>query len=211
MKTATPTNHGKPAFTLVEVLLVVVLIGVVLAVFATFSMEPNMSRQLNWGSQFMSAKLREVRGVAAMRMTPARLLVHADPQQPELMWQSCMIVAETEIGSDVWESVSIPEKLPRGVCWVSPAGVPGWTGPVSEGGKVVSLLQGAGMWREGVACWAYEYTPTARITGPHYDLFLAEGSTLGGIGQLNHPKSYRGLRVNAYGQVFDIADMVQIK
>lgn len=207
-----PCSHRRDAcraFTLVEVLVVVAVLSVMLVVAGSMTGNAGLDRRLNSGAQFVYSKLNETRGVAAMRLTPALLLVHADPAQPELMWQSFVIVAETEIGSGTWVEVGTPARLPPGVCWVPPAGVPGWTGPVSDGGVATALPTAAGAWAAGCACWAYEFSPAGRIKGRHYDLFVAEGSTVGGVGALKNPKNHRGLRVNAYGHVLDIADMPQ--
>lgn len=197
------------AFTLVEVLVVVAVLSVVLVVASTIGGNAGLDRRLNSGAQFLYSKLNEARGVAAMRLTPARLLVHADPVQPELMWQSFVIVAETEIGSGNWIEVGTPARLPQGVCWIPAGGLPGWAGPASDGGASTTLPAAAGAWAPGCACWAYEFSPAGRIKGRHYDLFIAEGSTVGGVGALKNPKNHRGLRVNAYGHVLDIADMPQ--
>lgn len=199
------------AFTLLELLVVIVIITVALTVLGMSTAQPDVSRRLNWGAQLVSGKMREARGVAAMRMSNARLLVHANPAQPELMWQSFAIVAETEIGSNVWEPVGMPDKLPAGICWVPPAGAAGWSGPLSSGGKAVQTMVRIGIWPDGTACWAYEFTPSARIASGHYDVILAEGSTLEGIGLLRNPQNFRGMHVNAYGHVSEIADMVQIR
>ncbi|MFN0078429.1 MAG: hypothetical protein ACKVY0_18385, partial [Prosthecobacter sp.] len=100
------------AFTLVELLVVIVIITAALSILGLATAEPSVGRRLNWGAQFISGKVRETRGVAAMRLSNARLLIHTNPTQPELMWQSFVIVAETEIGSGVWEPVGDPQKLP---------------------------------------------------------------------------------------------------
>ncbi len=198
------------AFTLVELLVVVTLLAGLLTAFAVFSTKPDSGRRVGLGMQFLAGKLRETRGVAAMRLTQARLLIHADPSQPELMWQSCVIVSESETGSGTWEVFSEPQKLPPGVCWVPPDGAGGWSGPLSTGGMMMPLPQTAraGAWKPGCACWAYEFTPTGRIANRHYDLILGEGSTTGGVGVLQNSKNYRGLRVNAYGHVIEVADLV---
>lgn len=205
-------NHARMpagAFTLLELLAVIVIITITLSLLGLATAEPDVSRRLNWGAQFISGKMRETRGVAAMRLSNARLLVHANPAQPELMWQAFAIVAESEIGSDVWEPVGAPARLPAGICWVPPAGSEGWSGPLSSGGKPVQLATRIGLWREGTPCWAYEFTPAARITNRFYDVILAEGSTLEGVGLLRNPRNFRGLHVNAYGHVAEIADMTQ--
>lgn len=199
------------AFTLLELLVVIVIIAFVLATLGLATTEPGVGRRLNWGAQFVSGKVREARGVAAMRMSNARLLVHADPTQPELMWQSFAIVAETEIGSGVWEPVGDPQKLPAGICWVPPTNAANWSGPVSFGGKPVQIVTRIGLWEEGASCWAYEFTPSARIASRCYDLILAEGSTVEGVGILKNSQNFRGMHVNAYGHVSELADMVQIR
>lgn len=198
-------------FTLLELLVVIVIITITLSILALSTAQPDVSRRLTWGAQFISGKMRETRGVAAMRMSNARLLIHANPAQPELMWQSFVIVVETEIGSGVWEPVGMPDKLPAGICWVPPTGAAGWSGPLSAGGKPADSVSRIGLWQEGTPCWAYEFTPSARIASRHYDVIIAEGSTLGGIGLLRNPQNFRGMHVNAYGHVSDIADMVQIR
>ena len=208
-KTQAPRSAS--AFTLVELLVVIVIITITLSILGMATAEPGVGRRLNLGAQFLSGKVRETRGVAAMRLSNARLLIHANPAQPELMWQSFVIVAETEIGSGVWEAVGDPQKLPTGICWVPPAGASGWSGPLSSGGKPVQTSSRIGLWQEGTPCWAYEFTPSARIASKHYDLILAEGSTIEGIGILKNSQNFRGMHVNAYGHVSEIADMVQIR
>ncbi|MFO1484978.1 MAG: prepilin-type N-terminal cleavage/methylation domain-containing protein [Verrucomicrobiaceae bacterium] len=199
------------AFTLLELLVVIVIITIALSILGMSTAQPDVGRRLNWGAQFLSGKMRETRGVAAMRLSNARLLVHANPMQPELMWQSFVIVAETEIGSGVWEPVGDPQRLPAGICWVPPTGAAGWSGPLSAGGKPVQISTRIGPWLEGSACWAYEFTPSSRIENRRYDLILAEGSTMDGVGVLRNPQSFRGMHVNAYGHVSEIADMAQIR
>ena len=199
------------AFTLLELLAVIVIITITLTILGLATAQPGVGRRLNWGAQFVSGKMREARGVAAMRLSNARLLVHADSSQPELMWQSFAVVAETEIGSGVWEAVGDPQKLPAGICWVPPTSAMGWAGPVSSGGKLVQIVTRIGLWQEGASCWAYEFTPSARIASRCYDLILGEGSTLEGVGILKNSQNFRGMHVNAYGHVSEIADMVQIR
>ena len=201
----------RTAFTLLELLAVIAIITMMLAVLGLSTSEPGVARRLNLGAQFVSGKLREARGVAAMRMSNARLLVHTDALQPELMWQSFAIVAETEIGSGIWEPVGDPQKLPPGICWVPPANTMGWGGPLSNGGKQVQTVTYIGPWRAGAACWAYEFTPSARISSRCYDLILAEGSTVEGVGILRNSQNFRGMHVNAYGHVSELADMAQIR
>lgn len=199
------------AFTLLELLVVMVIITISLCILGLAMAEPDVGRRLDRGAQYLSGKVRETRGVAAMRLSNARLLVNANPAQPELMWQSFVIVVETEIGSDVWEPVGTPDRLPAGICWVPPSGASGWSGPLSIGGKPVQITQRIGAWQEGTPCWAYEFTPSARIASRRYDLVLAEGSTLGGAGVLRNPHHFRGMHVNAYGHVSEFADMMQIR
>ena len=198
-------------FTLLELMVVVVIITITLAILGVALAEPGVGRRLNLGAQFVSGKIREARGVAAMRMSNARLLVHADPTQPELMWQSFAVVAETEIGNGVWEPVGDPQKLPTGICWVPPMSAMGWSGPLSYGGTMVQSVTRIGLWKAGTSCWAYEFTPSARIASRCYDLILGEGSTLDGSGLLRNSQNFRGMHVNAYGHVSEIADMVQIR
>ena len=199
------------AFTPLELLVVIVIITITLAILGIATVDPGVGRRLGSGAQFVSGKMREARGVAAMRLSNARLLVHADPTQPELMWQSFAIVVETEIGSGVWEAVGDPQKLPSGICWVPPTSAMGWAGPVSSGGKQVQIVTRIALWREGASCWAYEFTPSARIASRSYDVILGEGSTLEGVGILKNSNNFRGMHVNAYGHVSEIADMVQIR
>lgn len=205
-------RHLQPstaAFTVLELLVVVAIIAAVITLMSSAMAEPDVGRRLNWGAQFVSGKMRETRGVAAMRMSNARLLVHMNPSEPELMWQSFVIVAETEIGSGVWEPVGVPQKLPAGICWVPPGGAAGWSGPLSSGGQPAQTSTPTGAWPGGAACWAYEFTPAARIASLSYDVILAEGSTVGGVGVLRNSHNFRGMHVNAYGHVSEIADMTQ--
>lgn len=202
-------RHSHPsAYTLVELLIVVTVIAIALSLFASLSTKPEFSRRLTTAGQLVSAKVREARGVAAMRQSNARLLIHADPSQPDLMLKSVVIVVETEIGSQQWEPVRDAEKLPRGACWVPTDGGYGWTGPKSVGGKEVRLGQAVGAWTPGTVCWAYEFQPTGRITSVRYDVYLAQGTTEGGDPVFYNPANFRGLRVNSYGQVSELATAV---
>jgi prepilin-type N-terminal cleavage/methylation domain-containing protein len=208
---STLTNRLRHGFTLLELLVVIVIITLVMSILGLSTAQPDTGRRLERGAQFLSGKVRETRSVAAMRLSNARLLVHMNPAQPDLMLQSFVIVVETEIGSGVWEPVGDPQRLPAGICWVPPLGVEGWGGPRSIGGKPAQSTQRTGAWLEGSACWAYEFTPAARIDSRRYDLILAEGSTMSGIAVLRNPQNFRGMHVNAYGHVSEIADMAQIR
>jgi prepilin-type N-terminal cleavage/methylation domain-containing protein len=201
-----PRRHRTHAFTFVEILIVLTIIAIAMSLFATYANRPDTATRLSSARQMTWAKLREARGVAAMRQSPARLLIHMDPSHPELMYKSVMIVAETEIGSDQWEAVHDTDVLPRGVCWVPPAGVAGWTGPCSSGGKAITLGTAIAGWKSGTACWAYEFHSSGRITSSRYDLCLAQGSTEGGAPIFYNPSNYRAVRVSAYGQVSELAD-----
>lgn len=201
-----PLRLSHRAYTLIELMIVITVIAMALSLLASHSSKPEFSRRLTTGAQLFSAKLREARGVAAMRQSTARLLVHTDPSQPELMLKSIIIVAETEIGSNQWEPVGDAEKLPQGVCWVPVGGGYGWTGPLSSGGKDVTFADAAGAWNPGTACWAYEFSATGRISSAHYDAYLGQGATEGGDAVFYNPKNFRGLRVTSYGQVSGIAD-----
>jgi len=209
------TTHRRSSaagFTLLELLVVVVIISIVLSILGLATAEPDMGRKLERGAQFLGGKVRETRSVAAMRLSNARLLVHMNPAQPELMLQSFVIVAETETGSGVWEPVGDPQKLPPGVCWVPPTGInDGWAGPRSTGGKPAQTQQRVGAWLQGSSCWAYEFTPAARIESRRYDLILAEGSTMDGFAMFRNSRNFRGMHVNAYGHVSEIADMAPIR
>lgn len=193
-----------------ETLVVVTILAGMLTALAVMAGRPESGGHLGRAAQLMAGKLRETRGVAAMRLTPARLLVHADPAQPELMLQSCVILSETEAGSGEWEVFSEPQRLPPGVCWVPPDGAKGWTGPLSAGGAFMALPQTAkaGQWRPGCACWAYEFSATGRIQNRSYDLIMAGGSTLAGTAVLQDSRNFRGLHVTAYGHVVEAADLV---
>lgn len=195
--------HG---FTLVELLIVMLLITTTLGIFASLSSKPDVSRRLNTAGQLFYGKLREARGVAAMRQSNARLLIHTDERQPELQWHSVTIVAETEPGSGIWEPVGAPEHLPQAIYCVPNDGAYGWSGASSFGGQNMTLEIGVGGWMAGTACWAYEFKPTGRISSLRYDCYLSEGF----IDDKHQPrllnsKNLRGLRVNTYGQVSEVA------
>lgn len=193
---------ARSAFTLVELLVVMLLVTLALTFFATLTVKPDISRRLNAAEHLFQGKLREARGVAAMRQSNARLLIHADPSQPELQWHSLTIVVESEPGSDRWEPVGTPEKLPEAVFWVANHAGDSWTGPTSFGGQEMRPGFRIGGWQAGIVCRAYEFKPTGRISSLRYDCYLSEGSAnLTSQPRLLHPENIRGLRVNTYGQV----------
>src|SRR6476660_6672269 len=141
--------HQGRGFTLVELLSVMLFITLALTFFASLSSKPDISRRLNTAEHLLHGKLREARGVAAIRQRNARLLIHADQAQPELQWHSVAIVVESEPGSDVW------------------------TGAVSFGGQEMQTQTGIGGWQPGTTCRAYEFKPTGRISSLRYDCYLS--------------------------------------
>lgn len=193
-------------FTLVEMLVVMLVITLSLGLFASLSGKPDVNRRLNTAGQLFYGKLREARGVAAMRQSNARLLIHTDQAQPELQWHSVTIVVETEPGGDIWEPVGAPERLPDAIFWIPNEVKDDWAGVTSFGGQNMKLDIGIGGWLPGISCWAYEFKPTGRISSLRYNCYLSEGfidATL--QPRLRNPQNLRGLRVNTYGQVSSVA------
>lgn len=189
-----PHGERSRGFSILEVLIVLVILGMMMLAW-DLAMQPGASERLDAGQKLLAARMREARQVAVMRLSHARLLVHADPLQPDLCRQALAIAVETEPGSGQWEVVGRPEPLPRGVVWASGAG----------GGRVVALVQAAGAWRSGVSCIAFEFTPTGRALNARYDCVIGLGSvTPEGQAQLSNTKFTRGLWVNAYGLVSEL-------
>lgn len=199
-------KHRGCGFTLVEMLMVILLITLTLGVFTSLSGKPDVSRRLNTAGQFVYGKLREARGVAAMRQSNARLLIHTDSAQPELRWHSVTIVVESEPGGGIWEPVGAPERLPEAIFWVPNDAMDDWTGVTSFGGQEMKLETGIGSWQAGATCWAYEFKPTGRISSLRYNCYLSERSVNKPLQpRLRNPQNLRGLRVNTYGQVSEVA------
>lgn len=190
------------AFTLVEILFVITILVVAVGLLS-FGLKPSTARQLNDASNLLYGKLREARGVAAMRQNHARLLIHADARQRDYAYRALAIVVETEPGSQQWELVDAPELLPEGIRFVPMATKGGSSaGPFSAGGKEVELSVNVGAWLQNANCLAFEFKPTGRISNVGYDCYLAEGSTLeNGSPVFKNLDNLRGLRVNDYGLV----------
>ncbi|CAN5915449.1 hypothetical protein BH11VER1_BH11VER1_18030 [soil metagenome] len=195
-------NHLRRGLTLVELLAVMLLITLTLTFFTSFNVKPDVSRRLNAAEQLLNGKLREARGVAAMRQSNARLLIHADQAQPELQWHSVTIVVESEPDSNIWEPVGAPEKLPEAIFWVPNDPGADWTGAASFGGQDMRVAIDIGGWQAGALCKAYEFKPTGRISSLRYDCYLSEGFVnIPSEPRLQNPQNLRGLRVNTYGQI----------
>ncbi len=193
-------------FTLVELLVVILFVTLTLGLFTSLTSKPDISRRLNAAGQLFYGKLREARSVAAMRQSNARLLIHMDHSHSDLLMHSVTIVAETEPGNSIWEPVGAPERLPDGILWIPNDGVNGWSGITSFGGQNMNLEIEIGGWTANTTCWAYEFKPTGRISSLRYDCYVAEGFIDTDLHpKLLNPQNLRGLRVNTYGQVSEVA------
>jgi prepilin-type N-terminal cleavage/methylation domain-containing protein len=199
-------RSGFRAFTLVELLVVVALIGVVVGVVGLASRSPGGGVALQAAQATLASLCNAARGRAVLAGQNARLVVAADPSDADCYLRYLLIVGEEEGGSDNWRAEGGGVYLPRGVYVVPPApvavpGNPAW--PASCRSTALSSTAQT-MTINGVTAGTFYHTQfTSRGTaGGGYLLLTAGRVTIGSSGamlEFDNPDNIRGVLLRPSG------------
>ncbi|MGE9289862.1 MAG: prepilin-type N-terminal cleavage/methylation domain-containing protein, partial [Puniceicoccales bacterium] len=111
---AFPRNSSRSAFTLVELLVVLGVMAIFVGVFAT-ALRPGSPTVAVEGAQSQLASLlTQARGVAVLKNSPARLIIHNDISDSERYLRYVGIVYWNDEDSE-WEPATDGITLPQGV------------------------------------------------------------------------------------------------
>ena len=110
-----------PAFTLIELLVVVALIAVLAAALGLALRHPGETVVLQAAQGTLASLCSATRGRAALTRQNARLVVAADPADPECHLRYLQVVHEEAAGSGQWRAEGSGVFLPRGVYLVPPS------------------------------------------------------------------------------------------
>ncbi|MFP4352737.1 MAG: Tfp pilus assembly protein FimT/FimU [Puniceicoccaceae bacterium] len=115
----------RSAFTLIELLVVLAVIAVFVGAFATALGPGNPTVAVQGAQSQLASLLTQARGVAVLRGAETRLIVHADPDNPDRFLRFAGIVYdanEDPSGDPEWEAATDGGSLPNGVYFVPPSG-----------------------------------------------------------------------------------------
>ena len=213
MRTASSNVCRRRAFTLVELLVAVALIGVLAGAFGLALRSPGGGMALQAAQATLASLCDAARGRAVLTGRNARLVVAADPSDVDCYLRYLQIVHEDEAGFDHWRAEGGGVYLPRGV-YVVPSGgtaVPGnpaW--PASRRSTALSSTAQA-MVINGVAAGAFYHTQyTDRGTTSGGNLLLTAGRvTTGSSGamlEFDNPDDVRGVLLRPSGALTLIND-----
>ncbi len=113
----------RSAFTLVELLVVLGVIAIFVGAFATALRPGNPSVAVQGAQANFAALLTQARGVAVLKGADTRLIVHADPDNPDRFLRFAGIVfdANNDPDNPDWRAATDGISLPNGVFVVPPA------------------------------------------------------------------------------------------
>lgn len=117
---------SRSGFTLVELLVVLAVIAIFVGVFATALRPGSPTVAVEGGQSQVASLLTQARGVAVLKGSPTRLIIHADPDNRDRFLRFAGIVYRDEDTGE-WEPAMDGITLPNGVYFVPPA-VPGADG-----------------------------------------------------------------------------------
>ena len=199
----TPRAQWTRGFTLIELLVVVALIAVLAGTLGLVLRNPGEAVVLQAAQGMLASLCSATRGRAALTQQNARLVVAADPTDPDCHLRYLQIVHEEMAGSGQWRAEGSGVFLPRGVYLVppSPAAVPGNpTWPVSRRSTALSSAAQA-MTINGVAAGLFYYVQfTSRGTTGGGNLVLTAGRTTSGPAlEFANPENLRGVLLRSSG------------
>lgn len=140
---APPSSRMAAGFTLFELLAVVGLMAVVVAIGVACLRGSGGGAARDGAVALLASRLAEARALANSRGEPARLLVHADPLQPERFLRYVVVATPNGTG---WRPIDGGSLLPAGVVVLppEPLGVAG-PGAVQRAGDDWSRASGGGL------------------------------------------------------------------
>ena len=112
-------NPRKAAFTLIELLVVIAIIGILGGLIGTALKSPTGGAALKTAQRNTANLFKSLRLHAVSNQTPTRLIIHADPADPEKFLRYLGIITYNEVKQG-WVAAGIPSFLPKGVYFVPP-------------------------------------------------------------------------------------------
>ena len=112
-------NRRKVAFTLIELLVVIAIIGILGGLIGTALKSPTGGAALKTAQRTTASLFKSLRLHAVSKQSLTRLIIHADPEDPNKFLRYIGIIYYDKI-EEGWVATGVPSFLPQGVYFVPP-------------------------------------------------------------------------------------------
>ena len=109
----------KEAFTLIELLVVIAIIGIIGGLIGTALKSPGGGEALNSAQRSAASLFKSLRLHAVSKQSLTRLIIHADPEDPNKFLRYIGIIYYDKIEKG-WVAAGTPSYLPKGIYFVPP-------------------------------------------------------------------------------------------
>jgi prepilin-type N-terminal cleavage/methylation domain-containing protein len=198
-------------FTLIELLVVIGIIALLAAAIGVGLRGGDQTIALQGGQATLSSMVSATRGRAAIAGANARLLVYADPSDPDRYMRYLAIAVETSASPSTYTIVSDAVLLPNGIYIVPPGTVPvgdnpAWPANLRSGAldsTTVSLAESMG---SPIDWYYFQMTKFGSNSSTGSNLVLSPGERSEDGVIFNNAANVRGLKISIYGTVTFIDD-----
>lgn len=116
-------NRQIAAFTLMELLVVIAIVGILGGLIGSALKSPEGGAALKNAQRTTASLFKSLRLHAVSNQSPTRLVIHADPQDPEKFLRYLGVIYYDKI-EEGWVAADTPSFLPKGVYFVPPPNSP---------------------------------------------------------------------------------------